>query len=76
MFYASERGAPQGGPLSPLLLNIALHGMETFLSQYQKVRVRHPTSQAKRQRQVQVKSPQYGYLRYADDIKSGDITII
>jgi len=26
---ASEEGTPQGGPLSPVLLNIALHGMES-----------------------------------------------
>lgn len=28
MFYASESGTPQGGVISPLLANIALHGME------------------------------------------------
>src|SRR6266568_5015448 len=28
MFHATERGTPQGGVASPLLANIALHGME------------------------------------------------
>ncbi len=28
MFYATEQGTPQGGVVSPLLANIALHGME------------------------------------------------
>ena len=31
IFHPSEAGTPQGGILSPLLANIALHGMETAL---------------------------------------------
>jgi RNA-directed DNA polymerase len=31
VFHATEEGTPQGGVLSPLLANIALHGMETAL---------------------------------------------
>lgn len=32
MFYATEQGVPQGGVISPLLANIALHGMEEAIS--------------------------------------------
>ena len=28
-FAPTEEGAPQGGVVSPLLMNVALHGMET-----------------------------------------------
>ena len=31
VFHATERGTPQGGVVSPLLANIALHGMEEAL---------------------------------------------
>src|SRR5256714_3924705 len=31
MFHATEQGTPQGGVVSPLLANIALHGMEEVL---------------------------------------------
>jgi RNA-directed DNA polymerase len=32
-FTPTERGAPQGGALSPLLMNIALHGLETAITE-------------------------------------------
>ena len=34
MLHASEAGCPQGGVISPLLLNVALHGMEQALGGY------------------------------------------
>ena len=33
-YHATEMGTPQGGVISPLLLNIALHGMEAALTKY------------------------------------------
>ena len=32
-FYASQSGTPQGGVISPLLANIALHGLEDATKQ-------------------------------------------
>jgi RNA-directed DNA polymerase len=31
VFHATEQGTPQGGVVSPLLANIALHGMEEVI---------------------------------------------
>jgi RNA-directed DNA polymerase len=33
LLFPSDRGIPQGGNLSPLLMNVALHGMETVASE-------------------------------------------
>lgn len=38
--FPTEQGTPQGGPLSPLFMNIALHGLEDHItSQYPKAHV-------------------------------------
>jgi RNA-directed DNA polymerase len=59
--FPSEAGTPQGGVISPLLANIALHGMETFIqSKFPKTK-RIPGVQSTRLHwQPQV-------ARYADD---------
>ena len=52
---ATETGTPQGGSISPLLMNVALHGMEELLGvEYNKVGG------------VRAKCP-YVVVRYADD---------
>ncbi|HKB39965.1 MAG TPA: reverse transcriptase domain-containing protein, partial [Gemmataceae bacterium] len=53
VYHATETGTPQGGVISPLLLNIALHGMEEALG------VRHGS-------QGQIVGER-AVVRYADD---------
>ncbi|MEM9007464.1 MAG: group II intron reverse transcriptase/maturase [Cyanobacteria bacterium P01_F01_bin.86] len=67
IFHPTTQGAPQGGSLSPLLLNIVLNGLGDLLSGYTSVRVKQPSPNAKRQKSYRRKSLTYGYCRYADD---------
>ncbi len=67
MFHATTVGVPQGGTISPLLLNVALEGMERLLSSYTTTVVHQPSPKAKQQKPYKKKSPTYGYCRYADD---------
>src|SRR5262249_14416199 len=53
--FPTEQGTMQGGTISPLLANIALHGMETVIAK------RFPTRNHKRFYTPQV-------IRYADDL--------
>src|SRR5262249_33374103 len=63
VFTETTTGTPQGGVLSPLLANIALHGLETFIRSHFPARTRrnpaHPGRQLHWQPQV---------VRYADDL--------
>jgi len=54
--FPTEEGTPQGGVISPLLANIALHGIETILEQ--KFSRRVGSNSAKRK---------VSFVRYADD---------
>lgn len=58
MFSKTEVGAPQGGIISPLLANIALHGMETFLKETGRTGVPIKPSR---------KKDSLGVIRYAND---------
>jgi RNA-directed DNA polymerase len=66
IFEKTERGTPQGGVISPLLANVALHGMETFLKehmrQYSSMRWKggYPMKSSERIRSLSI-------IRYADD---------
>ena len=53
VFHDTDAGTPQGGVISPLLANIALHGMETALG-------------VKRSSQGGIRGPR-AVVRYADD---------
>ncbi|MFZ1026662.1 MAG: group II intron reverse transcriptase/maturase [Limnoraphis robusta] len=57
IFHETESGTPQGGIISPLLANIALDGIEQFLSQFKKRQGKNKSPRA----------PKYGFVRYADD---------
>jgi RNA-directed DNA polymerase len=63
VFTEPTTGTPQGGVASPLLANIALHGLEEFLRSHFPARTRRHPAQPGRQLHWQ---PQV--IRYADDL--------
>lgn len=67
IFHPTQSGTPQGGVISPLLANIALHGLGELLASYVKVKEYQSSPKAKRQRVTKQKLPRYGFCRYADD---------
>jgi RNA-directed DNA polymerase len=64
-FIATTAGTPQGGVLSPLLANIALHGLETLIEQ------EFPANKSGKvrgsQKRFGYKICQPSFIRYADD---------
>lgn len=66
MFHPTNQGAPQGGSLSPLLLNISLSGLEELLSDISKGKIltSQPTSRPVTKNK---NSSAYGLCVYADD---------
>lgn len=57
VFTETKTGTPQGGVISPLLANIALHGMEEYVMNVFRQRRISPT----------IMSPKITLIRYADD---------
>lgn len=66
--FATSEGTPQGGVISPLLANIALHGMEERIKQYADTWKGHKQNNRK----------SLSLIRYADDfvILHKDITVV
>ncbi len=65
-FLETEEGTPQGGVCSPLLANIALHGLENHLNEFAKtIDMKRPDGRRQEGWQVKVKS--LNFIRYADD---------
>lgn len=58
-------GTPQGGVISPLLANVALHGLENHLTEFVSHLPIKPHPGANRGRAAKVKA--LGFIRYADD---------
>jgi len=64
-YKKTEDGTPQGGALSPLLANIALHGMEERIKQHAEtldIKGSHGRQQSKRDKRSAI-----SLIRYADD---------
>lgn len=64
-FTATSEGTPQGGVISPLLANIALHGLENTLMGYARTIDRKNKNGHQESWQSKVKS--LSFIRYADD---------
>lgn len=60
-------GTPQGGVISPLLANIALHGIEEYLLNYLSLRD-FPKPHPNAARGTRAKRASLGVIRYADDL--------
>ena len=64
-FLESEEGTPQGGVVSPLLANIALHGLENHLNEFAKTIDMKKSNGCQAGWQTKVSS--LNFIRYADD---------
>lgn len=69
-FHETIEGTPQGGVISPLLANIALHGLEERLNEYIKTVPLKDWNQTQNRWLVKSKERRVsslGFIRYADD---------
>lgn len=60
--FPTDEGTPQGGTISPLLSNIALHGLEDRINEVFPAKTSH---EPKTRRTINIFSP--NFIRYADD---------
>lgn len=68
-FHSTTAGVPQGGVISPLLANIALHGLSELLAPFKNVRTSQRIPKGRKRVRIEHhQSPRYGYCRYADDL--------
>ncbi|MEG4284995.1 group II intron reverse transcriptase/maturase [Microcoleus sp. A006_D1] len=74
--FPTSEGTPQGGVISPLLANIALHGMEERIKEYAKTL--NMKNERGNQKSWQMKCQSLTLIRYADDfvILHEDITVV
>lgn len=75
--FPTSEGTPQGGVISPLLANIALHGMEKRIKDFAKT-LDLKKSNGKGQLSWQVKCKGLTLIRYADDfvLIHEDLTVV
>ena len=77
-FTATSEGTMQGGVISPLLANIALHGMETMLMEFAKTLDMRRNDKPNNQIGWQQKVKSLTFIRYADDflLIHKDLTVV
>ena len=78
VFTATSEGTMQGGVISPLLANIALHGMETMLKEFAKTLDMRRNDKPNCQISWQQKVKSLTFIRYADDflLIHKDLTVV